>query len=405
MKKFNGSKTWMILMVLVLLISVSIVPFTTGCTQTAQEEIKVGLAYDITGPTSSAQGIIFEGFADYIKFINEKGGINNTKINLMWADTGYTLPKALSAYKRFKEQGMVLMAVQAAHEALALKPIVAQDQIPITSTGTDALVLVPPNWIFAGIEIPWADGFAGFLQWVKDTWKESRPPRVAIMGFDNALGRSPLLAEKYWKQYGIQIVAQEFYAATSMDHTTQLLRIRDSKADYVWLSSGGSAQPLITVRDAAKLGIKDIKFVVGPANDPPWMVANDPVNTEGAYFAKAEPYPDEALPGMEDIKKAHLKYKGKPLDTTVYITGWVEAMIAVEALRLAVNDVGVKGLNGPAVRKGYESMKNFDTGGLTRPVSYGPDERRGNKYIRIHQAKGGKLVGLTDWIFCPLVTE
>ncbi len=71
-------------------------------------EIKIGQTMPYSGPASS-YGTIGKAEAAYFAMINEKGGINGRKINLISLDDGYSPPKTVEQTRRLVEQEKVLL--------------------------------------------------------------------------------------------------------------------------------------------------------------------------------------------------------------------------------------------------------------------------------------------------------
>jgi branched-chain amino acid transport system substrate-binding protein len=88
--------------------------------------------------------------------------------------------------------------------------------------------------------------------------------------------------------------------------------------------------------------------------------------------------------------------KNHPGDThdTNYVRGWSYVMVWSEALKRA--DKAGK-LNGPGIRAALETLKDFDLGGLTPAVTYGPDDHRSTTSVSLYQVKGGKLEKVKDF--------
>ena len=74
-----------------------------GITET---EIKIGQTMPYSGP-ASAYGVIGKTEAAYFKMINEQGGVNGRKINLISLDDGYSPPKTVEQVRRLVEQEQV----------------------------------------------------------------------------------------------------------------------------------------------------------------------------------------------------------------------------------------------------------------------------------------------------------
>ena len=77
--------------------------YGAGVTDT---EIKLGQTMPYSGP-ASAYGTIGKAHQAFFKMINEKGGINGRKINLISLDDGYSPPKTVEMVRRLVEQEQV----------------------------------------------------------------------------------------------------------------------------------------------------------------------------------------------------------------------------------------------------------------------------------------------------------
>ena len=69
-------------------------------------EIKIGQTMPYSGP-ASAYGVIGKTESAYFKMINEAGGVNGRKINLISLDDGYSPPKTVEQIRRLVEQEQV----------------------------------------------------------------------------------------------------------------------------------------------------------------------------------------------------------------------------------------------------------------------------------------------------------
>ena len=78
--------------------------YDTGATDT---EIKIGQTMPYSGP-ASAYGVIGKTEQAYMKMINDQGGINGRKINLISLDDGYSPPRAVEQVRKLVEQEEVL---------------------------------------------------------------------------------------------------------------------------------------------------------------------------------------------------------------------------------------------------------------------------------------------------------
>src|ERR1700741_2850954 len=77
----------------------------------AQGVIKIGNLVDLTGPTSDQGKDIAQGRIDATQYINEKGGVNGRKIELVSVEYGFQPPRAVAAYKKFVQDDKVLLVL------------------------------------------------------------------------------------------------------------------------------------------------------------------------------------------------------------------------------------------------------------------------------------------------------
>src|ERR1700735_5922952 len=74
-------------------------------------EIKIGQTVPFSGP-ASAYATIGKAQAAYIKMINDQGGVNGRKINLIQYDDSYSPPKAVEQIRKLVESDEVLLTFQ-----------------------------------------------------------------------------------------------------------------------------------------------------------------------------------------------------------------------------------------------------------------------------------------------------
>ena len=92
------------------------------------------------------------------------------------------------------------------------------------------------------------------------------------------------------------------------------------------------------------------------------------------------------VPGMKQLMEIT---KNQP-QVTHYIRGYVSMMVLTEALKIADK----KGqLNGPGVKAALETLKDFDTGGLTpAKITFTPTDHRPFMTVNIMEFEKGQMV-------------
>src|SRR5512136_1081062 len=72
------------------------------------DSVKVGIITDTTGVVADYGRHLLMGVSDYIKYINEKGGIHGRKLNLIHEDDQYKIPLAIASFEKLVTKDEVL---------------------------------------------------------------------------------------------------------------------------------------------------------------------------------------------------------------------------------------------------------------------------------------------------------
>jgi branched-chain amino acid transport system substrate-binding protein len=359
-------------------------------------EIKVGGIFDLTGITSDVGKPFAQGVQDAVAWTNANGGVNGKTIKLVAVDYGYKIPEAVAAYKRLTEDEQVVMINGwGTGDTLALKEFVNSDKIPYFSASfagdlTDA-AKTPYNFFVAP---SYSDQLRAWLSWVKSDWKDkSRNPKVAFFYGDNAYGKAPIEAgRRFCKENGIDLVDEEIVPGNFQDATSQLLNMKQKGADYAYINVTTTGVSLI-LRDARKLGLAT-KFGSNPYGFSESLPAVARESAEGVTGVVPHVPFGENVPGMKALVDFHQKNHPNDTHDAMYVRGWSYVLVWAEALRRA-DKAGQ--LTGEGVKKAAETLKDFDLGGLTSPVTYTASDHRPSTKTPIYQIKGGKLVKVAEY--------
>ena len=125
--------------------------YDTGATDT---EIKIGQTMPFSGP-ASAYASIGKTQAAYIKMINEQGGVNGRKINLIQYDDAYSPPKTVEQVRKLVEGDEVLLTFQiiGTPSNAAVQKYLNAKKVPQLFAATGASSFTDPK------NFPWTIGF------------------------------------------------------------------------------------------------------------------------------------------------------------------------------------------------------------------------------------------------------
>lgn len=360
----------------------------------AQQTIKVGGIFDLTGGTGDVGGPYALAVRDYIGYVNKQGGVNGKRIELLDTDYAYKIPQAVSAYKEMQSKGVIAILGWGTGDTEAMAPMITRAKIPYLSASySEHLVFdkTPYNFITA---TSYSDQARLTLKWIKDTWKDKgRAPRVALLYSDTGFGRSHLQdTETFAKKVGVEIADKQIIGLQDLDATTQLLNMQKKNIDFAINQHTTMATSTI-LKDAKKLGLTTQFIGLN------WTFSEKLVQMTGDAgegFMAAMPFAfwhETDVKGVQFMHKVRREMTGKTDDQPVnYTQGFIGAYLLVEALKKA-------GANptGEGLKKILES-NSFDMMGLCADIAYKPNLRKPNVSAKLYVIKKGKIEPVTGFL-------
>lgn len=380
----------------------------------AKQPLKIGLSLCITGPAAEKGSVMTHGLLDGFKYINDElGGVEGYPIDPRWYDNSYDAGKAATIVKQLMDEGCLFFATHDSMSMVASMEIANRASFPGMASFSSPAITHPPKHMYA--QMPdYGDDWAAFaVYYMKNIWKGSGKPKMALLLLSNPTGygvrdAARALAEKL----GIDIIATEEHKATTISEMESLTRVRGKNPDILFISST-PAPTAVIMKNAYELGMYP-KIPVACAHASFTKALIDLAGAslaEGVYGVYPSVTWGENVPGMakmiEYCKRLHPANEGN-LD---YMVTWAEALIHAEILRQAIKNVPYEVLaKGDAKAweatemQGFRNVKGFDVKGLHGTVDFSkPDDRRGAKAVKLYQVKGGKITAISDWVEAPLI--
>ena len=283
-------------------------------------EIKIGTTWAFSGP-GSVTSPLQRQMAAYLRMVNEQGGVNGRKINLIALDDGYIPAKTVENVRRLVELDQVLFMYGqlGTPTNIAVEPYLNAHKVPQIFVTTGSNTLVNPK------KYPWTMGFASSYAlesrvFAKYLLAEHPNAKIGVLYQQDDFGSDhldPFLAALGDKA-NTMVVARQSYGATDPDVGSQIISIHAAGADtlYVMAQSRAAVQAVSHARDIQGWNalifmsyVATAKSVVGPLGaklkgvmsidsakdptDPGW--ANDPaVKDYLAWVRKYAPPQDYA---------------------------------------------------------------------------------------------------------------
>ncbi|HEX6384902.1 MAG TPA: ABC transporter substrate-binding protein [Anaerolineae bacterium] len=367
-----------------------------GAEAATGEPIKVGAIFDLTGATSDVGTPYAEGVRDYVAWLNANGGINGRPIELVSADYGYTVDRAEQLYSQFTDQeNVVVFQGWGTGDTEALRGRIAEDEIPFMSASYSATLgnpdEAPYNFM---IGTTYSDQFIIAIQYAIEN-SEDGSPTIALLHHDSPFGLSPLEdGRAYAEANGAEVIAIPMPGGAT-DFTAELTQVQDAGADFIVIQNVSSPAATL-VQDVERLGLDTQVICLNWCTDELFVsLAGDAA--EGVIGTSPFAFPGSDAPGLEEIR-AYAESQGKSVDElgVHYVQGWTTMAVMAEGIRRVVEEG--QEVTGPNIRAALESMENYETGGITSPLTFTSSDHAGSNALRLYQVENGEWVPITDYI-------
>ena len=228
-------------------------------------EIKLGQTVPYSGPASafSSYGRVMTG---YFKMVNEAGGINGRKINLISLDNAFSPPKAIEQTRKLVENDEVLADVGTVGTTpnVAIQKYLNGAKVPhIFVSAGGRRFADPQNFPWT---VPMYPGFEmegkTFGQYIL---KHKPAAKIGVLYQNDDYGKDFLVGLKAALGDKIKIVAEVAYEITEPTINSQIVRLKDSGADTLLYFSTPkfTAQGLRKVKET---GWTPLQFLASPTN-------------------------------------------------------------------------------------------------------------------------------------------
>jgi branched-chain amino acid transport system substrate-binding protein len=363
------------------------------------QEIKLGGIMDTTGATSDVGKDYAIGMEDAFKYINENGGVNGKPIKYTWFDYGYRIPEAITKYKLLTRLGVVAIMGWGTGDTEALSPTVNKDQMPYVSASYSAHLTDPkktPYNLFFSSDYS-TNARACLTAWFDKKWPtkkdyNKRKPRMACSYmFASPYASAPIKAIKDQAVLlGFEVGPDQDVSLFALDAKSQIMALKKFEPDVLW--HGNTTMSVsATIRDAfaLALGADHIINNWGIDENLPRLAGEA---AEGAMGATPCAFYGQQVKNMDIIVAAAKKHSpGVPQEKRLIrtIQAWGDALIIWESMKRADKAGALTGES--IMKKGFETLANFDIGLGAAPITFTPADHRPATGCLVQEWKGGKF--------------
>lgn len=326
---------------LTLLPTTSIAAEMRGVTST---EIRIGQTVPYSGPVS-AFGALGKGETGYFSMVNERGGINGRKINLISLDDSYSPPKTVEQTRRLVESdevALIFSSIGTAHNTAIAKYLQSKNipQLFLASGASKFADIAQYPQATVGVQAPFryeARLYARYALAKNPNAKFAVISQNDDFGRDYLAGLKDVLGDKY-----DSIVTGATYENSDPTIDSQIVKLKASGAD-VFVIAATPKFAAQSIRKAFEIGWRPMTFL---SNVAVWIsTVMEPAGVEAGNGILSTAYvkdPDDpawaddaGVKGWREFMKKYVP-DGDVHDTN-YVNAYNSAM-ALEAVLKACGD-------------------------------------------------------------------
>ncbi len=336
-----------------------------GCGNSASNDIKIGVVYELTGNTASFGTSANNGAKLAFKEINAKGGLLGKQIKTIEADNKGEPSESSNAMTKVISQDKVIAVTgfTTSSNGIAASTVAEDNKIPfVAAATTNPKVTINENdgkvknYTF---RVCFIDPFQGTVgaNFVLNSLKAKKAVIMVDNSSDYSKGLTQFFKEAFTKGGG-QILAEEAYLQKDQDFKTILTKIKATNPEVIYLP-GYYEEAGKIIKQARELGIT-VPFVGGDGWDSPKLVEiGGAAALNNTYFTNHYSVDDKSEKSKAFVEAYQKEYGQVP--DAMAVLGYDAAYALVDAIKRAGSAEAEK------IREALAATKNFPavTGALT----------------------------------------
>ena len=366
-----------------LVLTIALLTLVLAGPASAQDPIKLGGLYNLTGGMSSIDAPALNGAKLKAKEINDAGGLlDGRKIEVIGIDTKTDQKTTATGAKKALSDGVIAgLGYGDTTFVMAAAPLFQEQGVPFVTSGATHPEL--PKWVGDYFfMVPFGDDDQSYA--IADYTYNTLGARNVVVWTDNSMDFTKALSKFFKERFtklGGKVVVEDFFMMGDKDFSAQIARLKaaNPKADAVFISAIPNEAGL-TVKQIRESGL-DLPIVSGDGFDtelvttvPGKDLANDVYFSTHTYRADDRP---EVTAFVESYKKEY----GRDPENAFAALGYDAVGLIADAIKRAGSTEGAKLKDALAATKGYP--------GVTGKIAYTRPSRVPAKGVSIISVKKG----------------
>jgi len=372
----NKTVKWIVgLIVLLVVVVWGYSVFKNPSSPVSNEPIKIGADFSLTSFGASWGEFNRDAASLAVKEINNGGGINKQRVELLIEDNKSSVIGAIdAAQKLINIDGVHILLTGWADYTNTSAPLLAPNKVVgVTVSAGSPDITKQSSWLFR----VWPRD--SFLSQALANYIETKGyKKVAIFHTIGAWENGTVSAFKeQLSALGKTVVAEELVNPDSRDVKTQLTKIKNANPDVIYIIALEPVTGLF-LSESKKIGLNSPKLFAVDADTSELIKASGGVgNMEGLV------YPITKAPRTDFVDKFTAEYGHSP---------GVSADTTYDAVMLLAQTIKKVGSDPDAIRTELAKTKNFQ--GVSGVITFDEDRDRNEAPIQLMTIKGGEFIPL-----------
>lgn len=336
----------------------------------AQEALKIGGNFELTGGAASYGTAMNEAVQLAIELKNKDGGVNGAPVEYVNYDNKSDLTESASVATRLIGEGVnAILGPATTGDAKAEIPIISDAKVPVVFPAVtgDGVTLDSAGKVLEYIfRVCFEDSYQGKAagKYASEKLGAKKAVILSDQSLDYSIGLTKSFTEQFESQGG-QVVASEAYATGDTDFSAVLTTLMAQDFDVLYVP-GYYTEVGLLIKQAREMGITQ-PIVGGDGLASPTLIElAGEANVTDVYYTSHFSDQSES-PKVQEFLKAYEAKFGKKADTF--------AALSFDAANLLLDAAERAGSNDPAaITKAIAETKDFEgvTGTFTMDKNHNP---------------------------------
>lgn len=340
-----------------IILSLVFILFFNNCNPT-KEQVEIGALLPLSGPGANYGKWEKQGIDLAVEEINGAGGIDGKDLVIVYEDIMSDPQKAVSAYNKLISVNKISSSVAGISSVvLALAPIADNNKTVLMNCGgiSPRIPEVTGNYVFSNI----VDGsleVTKMAEYIHDSLKINR---VSLFTINSAAGiDAKNTFQKVFEKLGGEILSTEFHDPGASDFKSQILKLKSTKPEAVYLTSF-TKESAIILKQAKELDFNTRWFSYAPfEGDEILNIAGSAA--EGVIYTSQAFDPHSNDPRVKSYQEKYYKKYGEYSE--IYAATFYDGIYMIsEAMKNS-------GLTGTEIRDGLRRLQDFS--GVTGKIKF-----------------------------------